>query len=105
MKANANSSLTIKKIVYYLDEILILLIVLISVISADAIHKAIKGKSVGWHDFLISWPNLIVSALVSIFVYGSLYSRPYSEKEKAPMYRRAAAAVTQGFTWKLMFND
>lgn len=104
MKAKADSSIGIKKFVYYLDEFLILGVILISVISADAVQKAIKSLPVTGADFVTNIPNLIVSCMVAIVIYGSMYIRPYSEKEKAPVIKRVTNAMQAGFAWRLMLN-
>ena len=105
MKAKATAPLKTKVLVHWLDEAVILAIVLVAVISADAFKKALKGGKVTWDDFVTGWPNLIISSLVAITVYGGMYVRPYSEKEKAPFIKRATAAITQGFAWRLMFSS
>ena len=104
MKAKADAPKKIKILINWLDEAIILGIVLLAVISADAFKKALSGLPVRWEDFLIGWPNFIISSLVAITVYGSMYVRPYSEKEKAPFVKRAAQAIIQGFAWRLLFS-
>jgi hypothetical protein len=105
MKAKAGASIKVKHIVHWVDEASVLLIVLAAVVFADAFKKAIRGGDILWSDFSTSLPNLMVSSLIAIAVYGSMYTRPYSEKDKAPFIKRASAAVTQGFCWRLMFSD
>ena len=104
MKAKSDPILTKKKILYYLDEAFIILVILISVICAEAVHKAIKGKRVTWVDFVIDVPNLIISALMAISLYGGMYTRPYSEKAKAHLSKRIAMAIQIGISWRLMIG-
>lgn len=104
MKARPDSSLTWKKFVYYIDESIIMFVILIAVICAEAVHKTIKGKHVTWNDFFIDIPNLIIAALISMIVYASMYTRPYSEKEKARMSKRIGNAVMSGISWRLLLG-
>ena len=104
MKTKRDPVLTKKKVLYYLDEAFIILIILISVICAEAVHKAIKGKFVTWADFIIDIPNLIIAALMAISLYGGMYTRPYSEKAKAHLSKRIAMAIQVGISWRLMIG-
>lgn len=105
MKRKEIDPLKHKKVQYYFDEAFILLIVLIGVISADAFHRAIHGRYITMEDFTSNIPMLIISALIAVIVYGSMYTRPYSDKQKAPLPKRMGAALTQGLTWRLLLSN
>src|SRR6478609_8449820 len=114
---------------HYIEEAVVFSSLIIAVMMADAVHKFVKGKIIGWHDIIANVPSFLVVVFIAIIVYGSMYSRPYKGAPKtlklkkldeteteqkevtetdsamAPLQKRIMNAITHGFMWRLMLGD
>lgn len=100
-KEKRERSIRTKKFLYYLDEILVLLSSTVAVIFTDAIQKRAMGKQAGTGDIMLDWVNVIISAIMAIITYGSMYTKfKYNDESKPPLPKRVANAMLQGIAWQ-----
>ena len=74
------------KIIYYLDEMSVLLAVLISVIFSDAIAKRASGQIATTGDLQLDWINLVISSFLALITYGTLHTKFVFNDKKKPLY-------------------
>lgn len=98
-----------KKLINFLDEILVFIVILFSVLFSDGILKALHGKPIGPKDFQINFWSTIAAAIIAIGVYAKFNSNFKTEdiKNKPHIIKRCYNALCQGALWKtvLDFSD
>lgn len=90
-----------QQILYYIDELSILLITFISVFLSDAVeHVSINGFD-GEAELSFEWIEIIIAALLSVVVYASIHSKfRYNDESKPPYIKRVSIAILQGIAWR-----
>ena len=88
------------KVLYYIDEAIILLVTFLSVLLSEAVETyALKGSDVELPQMNIA--VIIVAGLASIVSYSFIHKTfKYKETDKAPRVKRIATAILQGIAWK-----
>jgi hypothetical protein len=89
------------KIIYYIDEGLVLLLTVIAVVFSDALMVRIKGEKAATGNIFLDSINIIISILIAIVVYSLVYikSRP-GDKDRPPFIKRAANSILNGIAWR-----
>ena len=94
-----------KKRRYYIEEFTILLVTLLSVVFSDAIMKRASGELATTNDILFDWVNLIVSGILAVVSYGTMFTQfQYSNKTKPPLIKRIATAIMNGIAWRTIIG-
>ena len=89
------------KLLYYLDEISVLIITLLAVIFSDAISKRASGQVATSGDLLLDWVNLVISGILALVTYGTLHTQfVFNDKKKPPYIKRLTTALLQGIAWR-----
>lgn len=101
MKAKPTSSITVKKLVYFLDESIIFAVTVATVIFSEALLKALSTGVISASMQHVSWNKIIVASFVSIMIHGTTNnSFKYNDNDKPPMMKRIYQAVKEGVFWK-----
>lgn len=94
-----------QRIIYYVDELSILLISVISVILSDAITKRAKGHFATVGDLSLDWLNLLISALLALLSYGMFNTKfKYNDNKKPPYYKRLSTSILNGIAWRTIIG-
>ena len=94
-----------QKILWYIDEFVVLVLSVLAVVGSDAVMKRAKGERVVAGDIFTDWLNVGVSALLAIVSYGTMYTKiKYNDSAKPPFIKRAANAILQGVAWRTIFG-
>lgn len=105
MKANESASPTTKRIIYYLDESIVFIVTVLSVMFSDILQKSLQTGSLSISSLHNDWGKLILSCIITIMIYGSMNeSFKYSEKDKPTMFKRIYQGVLQGIAWKTIIG-
>jgi len=91
-----------QRVIYWIDELSILLVVMLAVIFADALVKRAQGRPAALEDIFLDPLNLILSGVIGMIVYGSIVQSWKVRTEKPPWPKRAAAAILQGIAWRTL---
>jgi hypothetical protein len=93
------------RVIYYVDELSILLISVISVILSDAITKRARGKLATVGDLALDWLNLLISALLALLSYGMFNTKfKYNDNKKPPYYKRLSNSILNGIAWRAIIG-
>jgi len=98
----------IKKVhvLYYLDEVSVLLLGIVAVVFSEAIKKVVYGKTVTKADLFLGWPQLVVSCVVAIGYYGSVNQIwKFNDRKKPNWFKRASTAILLGISWRDIFTS
>jgi hypothetical protein len=93
------------KVIYWVDELSIFLVVIMAVIFADALVKRSQGHPAALADVFIDPLNLILSAVIGTIVYGSMVQSWKVRADKPPWPKRAASAILQGIAWRTLVGS
>ncbi len=89
------------KVIYYIDETIVLCATVVGVVSADALLKRLKGEKVTKQDVFTDGLNLAFSALLAVAYYGKVYTKlKYSDATKPPLIQRLANAIFSGIAMR-----
>ena len=103
-KAEAKKN-RLKNILYFIDEFSILLASVVAVISSEVVFKAVKGQKLNSGDIQLNWLNVIISSMIAVITYGSMYTKfKPSDAAKPPYIKRLANALLQGIAWRSLFS-
>lgn len=90
-----------KKILYYIDEILVLSCTVIGVLISEAISLMSQGDVPTFKDIFKGWMSFILSSIIAIMVYGNLYTEfKYNDKNKPLLIKRITTAISMGIAWR-----
>lgn len=91
---------------YIFEEVCVLLCTLAGVVVSEALQKRAAGKPVFSGDFLLDLPNFVVSVVVALIYYGTLYSnfKDFSMK-RPPLAKRISFALLTGVAWRTLTNS
>lgn len=104
-KNDLKKELSTKKRIYYFEEITILLVTLLSVVFSDAIMKRATGELATTNDILFDWVNLIISGILALVSYGTMFTQfTYTDKTKPPLIKRIATAIMNGIAWRTIIG-
>ena len=93
------------KIWYYVDELTILLFVLAGIVLSEAISQRAKGQMATWDSIYIDTLNLIISSMIALIAYSSMYIEfKYNDKQKPSYSKRAANALLSGIAWRTIME-
>ena len=102
MKAKETRSDPIKKLIYYLDEVIVFAVMVLSILFSETIIRAIKSGIVPTQLAHISLMGTLVASFIGIMVYGienESFKFNY-EKDKPPMMKRCFNSMIHGVAWK-----
>jgi len=100
-KVESKEILIRKKILYYVDEISILLFTIGAVVASDALMKRAKGQQASTGDFFTDWLNLGLSIFLALGTYGSMYTKwKFNDSKKPPFPKRLSSAIIKGIGWR-----
>jgi hypothetical protein len=92
---------TKKKIKYFLDEAIVLLFSIGAIMLSEAVKKRMSGEKAVSGDIYYDWLNVIISGIIAIIVYSSMYIKfDTNFKDKPPLIKRIANAILQGIAWQ-----
>jgi uncharacterized membrane protein len=86
-----------KKVIYFIDELSILIVTAFSVLLAEAYKEMMKKGISSWSMVHFDSLAVILASMSSIIIYGILHTKiQYSDKNKPPYLKRAATAILYG---------
>ncbi len=89
------------KIRYYSDELIIFILLVASIMLADAIDMRVRGKQAVSGVIYFDWLNILISGILAIAFYGSMYTKwKYNDLKKPPLIKRISSAILQGIAWR-----
>jgi len=92
---------TKKKILYYIDEIVVLFAAIAAIVLSEAIKKRMTGEVAQMSDVYFDWLNVAISSIIAIIVYSSMYIKFDPDfKDKPPLIKRMSNAILQGIAWQ-----
>ena len=95
------SKILFMKVLNIVEEIIILLISCIAVILSDVISKYAKGNNISEKDLSINWLSLIVSCILALMCYGTMYTKfKFDDIKKPPLIKRISASILNGIAWR-----
>ena len=106
MKAKETRSDPIKKVVYYLDEAIIFIVMVLSILFSETIIKSIKTGSLPNHLTPLSWVHVVIASFIGIFIYGmqnDSFKYEY-DKKKPSMIKRCYNAMVHGLFYKTFID-
>jgi len=92
---------TKQKILYFLDEFVVLVSAIGAIMLSEAVQKRISGERAMVGDVYFDWLNVVISGIIAIIVYSSMYIKWNPEfTDKPPLIKRMASAILQGIAWQ-----
>ena len=93
------------KLIYYIDELSILLFVMAAVVVAEAFVMRSKGQMATLEVVYLDWLNLIISGVLAIIAYSGLHTVwKYNDKSKLPYMKRVVTGISQGIMWRTIIG-
>ena len=90
-----------QRVIYYIDEFIVLLFSIIGVIFSEVVNKKAKGLVIDTGDIALDWLNVLISSLLAIIVYSTMNIQfVYNDRAKPPLIKRVANALLQGIAWQ-----
>jgi hypothetical protein len=85
--------------VYILEEILVFLVLIFAILTAEAIRKLKRGEPLHWQDVFGITPETALRVFAAMGTWGGLHQIWKHHATKAPLYKRIvlAAGVGRGF--------
>lgn len=95
-----------QRVLYYIDELVVLLFSIIGVVCSEVIGKKAKGEIVSSSDIPFDWFNMLISSLIAIIVYSSMNVQfVFNDNKKPPLVKRMANALLQGIAWQTIVGS
>lgn len=105
MKAKDTSSEKFKKFIYYVDEAIVFMVTVLSVMFSELLQTALTTGTVDFKNIETSLGKLLVSCFITIMIYGSMNSSfKYNDKDKPSMFKRIYVSCLQGIGWKTIIG-
>ena len=99
------------KLIFYFDECIVFLFMLVAIIASDIIHSYIKGKAISGSQLRLDPISIGIAVFIAIISYGRMYNSfnfKLSESgellRKEPLIKRISEAILQGIAWKTIID-